>query len=161
MEKEKLMRIGLAVTAILSLAILSGCSSTSIRPIEISATPIEKPQLILPPADQLSLKDIEWIIINQENVEEVFAQLQADKKDPALIGLSDEGYELLSLNYSDIMAYIQQQNAIITAYRNYYEKSEQALEDANAQIEGAKAEVDAQNNAPAPESTLDKLNPFK
>ena len=161
MEKEKLMRIGLAITAILSLAILSGCSSTSIRPIEISATPIEKPQLILPPADQLSLKDIEWIIINKENVEEVFAQLQADKKDPALIGLSDEGYELLSLNYSDIMAYIQQQNAIITAYRNYYEKSEQALEDANAQIEGAKAEVDAQNNAPAPESTLDKLNPFK
>lgn len=155
------MRIGLAaIVVILGLVLLSGCTSTP-RQIEISAKPIEKPQLILPPADQLNLQDVEWIVINQENAEEVFAQLQADKKDPALIGLSDEGYEILSLNYSDIMTYIQQQNAIIKAYRNYYEKSEQALEDANAQIEGAKAEVDAQNNAPDPESTLDKLNPFK
>lgn len=155
------MRIGLAaIVAILGLVLLSGCTSTP-RQIEISAKPIEKPQLILPPADQLNLQDVEWIVINQENAEEVFAQLQADKKDPALIGLSDEGYEILSLNYSDIMTYIQQQNAIIKAYRNYYEKSEQALEDANAQIEGAKAEVDAQNNALDPESTLDKLNPFK
>ena len=40
-----------------------------------------------------------------------------------LIGLSDDGYEILALNYSDIMAYIQQQNAIIKAYRNYYEES--------------------------------------
>ena len=92
--------------------LLSGCTSTP-RQIEISAKPIEKPQLILPPADQLNLQDVEWIVINQENAEEVFAQLQADKKDPALIGLSDEGYEILSLNYSDIMTYIQQQNAII------------------------------------------------
>ena len=92
--------------------------------------------------------------------EEVFAQLLKDKKDPMLIGLTDEGYEILSLNYSDIMAYIQQQNAIIKAYRNYYEESEKALEDANSQIEGAQAEVEAQNSAPQ-ESVIDKLNPFK
>lgn len=147
------------IVALLGLALLAGCTSTP-RQIEISAKPIDKPNLILPPAQQLNLKDVEWVIINKENAEEVFAQLLEDKKDPVLIGLTDEGYEILSLNYSDIMAYIQQQNAIIKAYRNYYEESEQALEDANSQIEGAKAEVEAQNSAPQ-ESTLDRLNPFK
>lgn len=148
------------IAAGLILVLLAGCS-TPVRQIEISAKPIDRPVLILPPAQQLDLKDVEWIIINEENAEEVFAQLVKDKKDPVLIGLTDDGYEVLSLNYSDIMSYIQQQNAIIKAYRNYYEKSEQALQDANAQIEGAQAEVEAQNNAPLPESTLDRLNPFK
>jgi hypothetical protein len=144
--------------ALLGFALLTGCASQPQR-IEISAKPIEKPNLILPPAQELRLKDLEWVIINQENAEEIFAQLLKDKKDPVLIGLTDEGYEILSLNYSDIMAYIQQQNAIIKAYRNYYEESEQALEDANSQIEGAKAEVESQNNKPK-ESIIDRLNPF-
>ena len=49
-------------------------------------------------------------------------KLQEDRKDPMLIGLSDDGYEILALNYSDIMAYIPTTNAIIKAYRNYYEE---------------------------------------
>ena len=119
------MRI--ALVALIGLLFLSACS-TPPRVIEISAKPIEKPKLILPPADELRLKEVEWIIITEENAEEVFKKLQEDRKDPMLIGLSDDGYEILALNYSDIMAYIQQQNAIIKAYRNYYEESEKALD---------------------------------
>jgi len=145
--------------ALVGVLLLAGCS-TPVRQIEISAKPIEKPNLILPPAQELRLKDLEWVIITQENAQEVFEQLLKDRKDPVLIGLTDDGYEILSLNYSDIMAYIQQQNAIIKAYRNYYEESEQALQDANKQIENAQVEIEAQNSAPQ-ESTLDKLNPFK
>ena len=79
-----------------------------------------------------------------------------------LIGLTDDGYEILSLNHSDIMGYIQQQNAIIKAYRNYYEESEEALEQANANLEGAKDQVQAQQDLiDAEESTLERLNPFK
>jgi hypothetical protein len=151
MEKEKSMKHLLLV--VIAVVLLAGCS-TPVRQIEISAKPIDKPELVLPPIEQLRLKDVEWVVINQENAKEVFAQLLEDKKDPVL------GYEILSLNYSDIMSHIQQQNAIIKAYRNYYEESEQALENANSQIEGAQAEVEEQNNAPK-ESTLDKLNPFK
>jgi hypothetical protein len=147
------------VIALLGLTLLVGCTSTP-RQIEISAKPIDKPNLVLPPVEQLRLKDVEWIVITQENYEEVFAKLLKDKKDPALIGLTDDGYETLSLNMSDIMRLLQQQKAIIAAYQNYYEDSEKALEDANAQIEGAQAEVEQQNNQPQ-ESTLDKLNPFK
>ena len=76
-----------------------------------------------------------------------------------LIGLTDDGYEVLGLNYSDIMSYIQQQNAIIKAYENYYVLSEQALEDANQEIKNAQTEVEAENSVPQ-ESIIDKLNPF-
>jgi len=156
LEEEEPMRfIALTLVALL----LVGCGTTP-RQIEISAKPIDKPNLVLPPVEQLRLKDVEWIVITQENYQEVFDKLLKDKKDPALIGLTDDGYETLSLNMSDIMRLLQQQKAIIAAYQNYYEDSEKALEDANAQIEGAQAEVEAQNNQPE-ESTLDKLNPFK
>jgi len=157
MEKEKLMKH--LLVAIIAVALLAGCTSTP-RQIEISAKPIEKPKLVLPPADQLRLKDLTWVVINEENYKEVFEKLKKDKKDPVLIGLTDDGYEILAMNMSDIMKLLQQQKAIIAAYQNYYEKSEQALEDANNTIEGAKKEVDAQNSNPE-ESILSKINPFK
>ena len=147
------------LVAIVAVALLAGCTSTP-RQIEISAKPIEKPKLVLPPADELRLKDVTWVVINEENYQEVFAKLKKDKKDPVLIGLTDDGYEILAMNISDIMKLLQQQKAIIAAYKNYYEESEKALEDANSEIEGAKDEVDKQNNTPQ-ESVLDKINPFK
>jgi hypothetical protein len=147
------------ITVLVAAILLVGCTSTP-RQIEISAKPIDKPALVLPPVEQLRLKDVEWIVINKENAEEVFAKLIKDKKDPALIALTDDGYEKLALNMSDIMMLLQQQKEIIAAYQNYYEQSEKALEDANQQIENAQVEVEAENSRPA-ESTLDKLNPFK
>tara|TARA_B100000683_G_scaffold147215_1_gene142716 strand:- start:1446 stop:1919 length:474 start_codon:yes stop_codon:yes gene_type:complete len=157
MEKEKPMKT--LVVAILGLVLLAGCSSTP-RQIEISAKPIDKPKLVLPPADELRLKDLTWIVINEENAQEVWDKLKKDKKDPVLIGLTDDGYEILAMNISDIMKLLQQQKAIIAAYQAYYEESEQALEDANSQIKDAQEEVDKQNNTPE-ESVIDKINPFK
>jgi hypothetical protein len=151
---------GVIVLSILLAAfVLSSCTSTP-RQIEISAKPIEKPKLVLPPADELRLKDLEWVVINEENAQEVWERLKKDKKDPVLIGLTDDGYEILAMNMSDIMKLLQQQKAIIAAYQNYYEESEQALEDANSEIQGAKEEVDKQNSTPE-DSILSKINPFK
>ena len=147
------------LVAIIAVALLAGCTAKP-RIIEISATPIEKPKLVLPPLDELRLKDLEWIVINEENAQEVWERIKKDKKDPVLIGLTDDGYEVLANNMSDIMKLLQQQKAIIAAYQNYYEESEKALEDANSEIKGAKDEVDKQNNTPQ-ESVLDKINPFK
>jgi hypothetical protein len=163
-EKEELMNRhvgrGVIVLVILLAAfVLSSCTSTP-RQIEISAKPIEKPKLVLPPADELRLKDLEWVVINEENAQEVWERLTKDKKDPVLIGLTDDGYEILAMNMSDIMKLLQQQKAIIAAYQNYYEESEQALEDANSEIQGAKEEVDKQNSTPE-DSILNKINPFK
>lgn len=156
MEEEELMRfIALTLVALL----LVGCGTTP-RQIEISAKPIEKPELILPPVEQLRLKDVEWIVINQENAQEVFDKLLKDRKDPVLIGLTDDGYEVLSLNMSDIMTLIAQQKQIIAAYQNYYEQSDQALDNANAEINSAQEQVEKSNTVPE-EPAWQKLNPFK
>ncbi len=157
MEKEKPMKT--LIVAILGFVLLAGCSTTP-RQIEISAKPIDKPKLVLPPADELRLKDLTWVVINEENAQEVWDKLKKDKKDPVLIGLSDDGYEILAMNISDIMKLLQQQKSIIAAYKAYYEESEQALENANSQIKDAQEEVEKQNNTPD-ESVIDKINPFK
>ena len=66
MEKEKLMNELIAVSMI-SVLLLAGCSTT--KQLEITTTPIEKPALVLPAADTLNLQDVEWFVINEENVE--------------------------------------------------------------------------------------------
>lgn len=156
MEEEKPMRY---LALIITIMIVSGCSSMPQR-IEVSAKPVDKPQLILPDAQKLNLRDVEFILITRENAEEVFAELERSRKDPVLIGLTDDGYETLSLNLSDVMALLQQQKAIIAAYKRYYQESEEALDKANANIEGAKEQVEAQQNIEEP-SILESLNPFR
>jgi len=131
--------------ALLLMAVLvAGCSTPMPQRIEVSTTPIEKPSLILPDATVLRLNDVEWIVITKENAAEVFAELESSRKDAALVALTAQGYEVLSTNYSDIMAYIQQQNAIIAAYKNYYEKSEEAIENANGQLDSVENAVESQ-----------------
>ena len=143
----------------LVLVLLSGCSSTPQR-IEVSAKPVEKPELVLPNADSLRMKDVEWILITPENFEEKVAEIQATGRPVVFFALTDEGYENISMNFSSIRAYIQQQQAIIVAYENYYKNANEALDAANANIDNAKQQVDAQQDVQQP-SALDRLNPFK
>ena len=143
----------------LILTILSGCSSTPQR-IEVSAKPVDKPELVLPNADGIRMKNVEWVLITPENFEEKVAEIQKTGRPVVFFALTDEGYENISLNFSSIRAYIQQQQAIIAAYENYYKNANEALDAANSNIEGAAAEVKAQQSEEQ-ESTLDKLNPFK
>ena len=81
------------------------------------------------------MRRVEWIIINEENMEEKLEQLRATGQPLALFALTGEGYENLGLNFSDIRAMVQQQQAIIVAYENYYKEAEQALDDANNRVQ--------------------------
>lgn len=129
---------------ILSFAI-SACGGPQPRPLEISAKPIDKPELVLPQSDTLRTRDVKWVVITPENFQEVYDKMAANGKPLVLFALTDEGYEALSLNLSDLRAFIQQQQAIIVAYEGYYKDSNSALDAANAEIQGA---VDEVNNAP-------------
>lgn len=91
---------------------------------------MDKPQLVLPPVDELRLRPVEWVVINQENIEEKLAELTANGQPLAMFVLTGDGYENLGLNFSDIRALIQQQQAIIIAYENYYQAAEQQLDNA-------------------------------
>ena len=114
------------------LTLLSGCLGRDAVPVplEIRTQPVEKPELILPTTDVLRMRDVEWTIITENNYEEVFTNLGKDGKIVAIFGLSEKGYSNLGLNLSDLRSYIQQQQAIILAYKNYYENAEAALAEA-------------------------------
>jgi hypothetical protein len=134
MVGEKSMR-KLIVLSIIATLFLAGCSS-SVKELEITTKPIEKPELVVPSIGTLSLKDVEWFVINEKNVDEVWKRLSDDKKDIVLFGLTDDGYESLAINFSDIMTLIQEQKAIIGAYQEYYEGAEA---EAKTQAEALKA----------------------
>ena len=108
---------------------LAACS-TQPQQIEISTKPVEKPTLTLPPVDEINMRNVEWIVINEANVEAVIAKLNSEGKAFALYALTGEGYGNLGLNFSDIRALVQQQQAIIAAYEGYYKEAEQALDKA-------------------------------
>tara|TARA_B100001013_G_C24569859_1_gene426113 strand:+ start:641 stop:1114 length:474 start_codon:yes stop_codon:yes gene_type:complete len=153
-------RLIASVLGCLIILLLSSCASTP-RTIEISANPVEKPQLSLPSADVLHLREVKWVIVTEENIEEVFAELARTGRPIVLFGLTDKGYSNLGLNFSDIRAYIEQQKAIIAAYEGYYKSAEEALENANSQADSVNKKVDKHNKQPK-ESFLDKLiTPFK
>jgi len=108
---------------------LAACS-TKPQQIEISAKPIEKPTLTLPPVDEINMRNVEWIVINEDNVDAVITKLNSEGKAFALYALTGEGYGNLGLNFSDIRALVQQQQAIIAAYEGYYQAAEEAMDNA-------------------------------
>lgn len=114
---------------ILIASAVSACGSKT-QPIEISTAPVNKPVLVLPEADPIKARPVEWIIITRENYEQVFAKLEREGKNVVLFGVTDTGYENLALNLNDIRTHIQQKNAIIVAYQNYYIISQDVMNNA-------------------------------
>lgn len=103
----------------------------------------------MPKADVLNMREVKWVIITEQNYQQVFEDLKKTGRPIAIFGLTDKGYENLGLNLSDLRAYIQQQQTIIAAYQNYYQKSSEALDKANAEINGVKGEVKQQQDEQA------------
>lgn len=143
----------------LVVLLLSSCTSMP-QVLEVSAKPIDKPVLVLPKVDQLNMKDVKWIVVTPDNWEAAVIELKKTGRPVVLFGLTDQGYEDLGLNFSDIRALVQQQQAIIVAYEGYYNASEQALDKANNSINNVNSQVDAVNST-TPKSPLSKYNPFK
>ena len=144
----------------LAILLLSSCS-TPVQQIQVTAKPIEKPELTLPSVDRLEMREIEWVIITEENYKEVFAKLKKTGRPLAVFGLTDKGYANLGLNFSDIRALVQQQKTIIAAYEAYYKDANNALENANKQVDEVNNEVKELNSKQPKESTLQKFKPFK
>ena len=108
---------------------LVACSNP-IKPIEVSTKPVDKPTLVLPAVDELNMREVKWVVINEANVEEVIADFKKRGKPFAVYALTGDGYGNLGLNFSDIRALVQQQQAIIAAYDGYYKAAEEKLDNA-------------------------------
>lgn len=126
------MAANLILNALGCLTVLTLVSACSSKPatIDISARPVDKPELVLPDADPISARDVEWTVVTPDNIDEVFQKLSNEGRPVVFFALTDKGYENLSLNLNDLRTFIEQQNTIIAAYQKYYVSAEQALEEA-------------------------------
>lgn len=84
----------------------------------------------MPDADELNFRDIDWIVLTPENFEEQAKLIEDSGRPVVFFALTDKGYENLGLNLSDLRAYVQQQQAIIAAYKKYYVEAEKTLDNA-------------------------------
>jgi hypothetical protein len=108
---------------------LAACS-TPVKPIEVTTKPVTKPTLTLPAVDELNMREVKWVVINEDNLEAVLADFKQRGKPFAVYALTGDGYGNLGLNFSDIRALVQQQKAIIAAYEGYYKEAEEKLDNA-------------------------------
>jgi hypothetical protein len=138
----------LAGAVILSLG---GCSSFLPEVTKYSSEPVERPLLILPESEITEMRGVDYIVVTEENVDEVWRELEASGKPIVLFALTHEGYEALALNNADIIRFLSEQRAVIIAYKEYYEKADKAIGDAN----------DKNKNSEEPEaSTLSSIKKF-
>jgi PBP1b-binding outer membrane lipoprotein LpoB len=120
MQLRKVKRIAVVVTLLIPTIFLSSCSSVP-KTVTYQSAPIDKPSLILPDATVLALRDIDFVIVTLDNMDEVMLELQKVNSNIALFALTDIGYENLSLNNADILKLVAEQKSIIAAYKSYYE----------------------------------------
>ena len=144
MIKETLLAGTLALS-------LGGCSSFLPEVTKYSSEPVERPLLILPESEITEMRGVDYIVVTEENVDEVWRELEASGKPIVLFALTHEGYEALALNNADIIRFLSEQRAVIIAYKEYYEKADKAIGDAN----------DKTKNSEEPEaSTLSSIKKF-
>jgi len=95
----------------------------SVKPVTVQTQAVEKTPLNITPPTPLTGKDIQWIVITPENAEQVWNKLKESNSDLVLFGLTDDGYEQLSVTMAEIRNFIAQQRTIIIKYKEYYEPS--------------------------------------
>ena len=125
------------LTIALTTSLLMGCASQ--ERITILSEPVQPVPLNTPQVRELDLDQIEWFVVTPENIEEVFAELADQRKDVVLFALTDDGYKAMSLNFAQIRELLAQQQAIIQAYKEYYNRTQTAIdsqrEDYNKKLE--------------------------
>jgi hypothetical protein len=106
---------------------ITGCATT--KTVKVLSQPVNSVALNPPNIRDLELQGVRWFIVTPENIDEVFKELEDQNKDVVLFGITDDGYKGLALNLAQIRELLLQQKAIIDAYKEYYEKTEQRIED--------------------------------
>jgi hypothetical protein len=101
--------------------LISACGSKEIEPVkivEVKTIEIPRPAPIVPEIDQLKLRQVQWVIITPDNVEQKFNEIK--NGEAVLFALTADDYEKISLNLSDVRAAMDQQKKIIAVYQDSY-----------------------------------------
>jgi hypothetical protein len=108
---------------ILSIILLAACDWTN-KPeepprIEVIETTVQPPKPIVPEVDPIDMRPVEWIVVTEDNVQQVLERLSESR---VLFAVTSTGYENIALNLSSIRALVQQQRAIIAIYERSFSR---------------------------------------
>ena len=106
--------------AILTVSLLMGCAQVK-EILTIKPMIVERPTLVIQKPRPVQSKSVEFSIITKDNMEEAFKIIETTGQDMVFFALTDDGYKALSLSIADMRRFIVQQNAVIKAYKQYYE----------------------------------------
>ena len=144
-----------ALTSILLIALLSGCSTLSnfgwgkkaepepLPPKIVTVTETVPLEIYQPPMPQeISLENVKFFVITKKNLDE---QIEKIEKllggDFVVFALTPQSYENMAYNLQEIRRYVRQQKEIIIYYReatteevgttaeDWLEKNEEVIED--------------------------------
>jgi hypothetical protein len=114
------------IVAIIFLGLLlTGCTIGGEKKIKIFSVEEPRQNLNHQMPTALELEKVRWIVITSENADEVFAKLEKEGIDPVLFGLTDKDFEILSKNFAQIRAKLQETNNLLEEYKKYYEQETQ------------------------------------
>lgn len=114
------------IVAIIFLGLLlTGCTIGGEKKIKIFSVEEPRQNLNYQMPTPLELEKVRWIVITSENADEVFAKLEKEGIDPVLFGLTDKDFEILSKNFAQIRAKLQETNNLLEEYKKYYEPETQ------------------------------------
>ena len=103
---------------------LVGCAGNKVKPeskVVIQKVIEKKLPLSIADPEALQLQHIEWVIVTEENIQQVWDDIRSDNEGVALFALRHGDYEKLALNIADIRAQLGEYIIILKKYREYYE----------------------------------------
>lgn len=107
---------------------LAGCAGKD-KPVEFKATQVQKQKLNLPPPDAVLQNPVKWYGIAKNtppgergSIEFFWSEMEKQGLTTGL-ALSSSDFKKLLRNEEQLKRYIKQQDAIIRAYRKYYEEN--------------------------------------
>lgn len=94
---------------------IAGCASD----LNITSRPADRPVMNVPSLAPSVQRPVEWAVVNRETLN---TRLSTIEQDAVVFVLDSQGYQDLNINIADLRRYIIQQQAIIQALRQYYER---------------------------------------
>lgn len=88
---------------------INGCSNNPV----IVSDQLPNIDIILPEPEPLELRNIDWAVITDDNVNEKM------KQSPVYFALDKNNYEMLVLNILDISEFMQKQSKVIDSYQKF------------------------------------------
>lgn len=109
----------------MSAVLLSACAVPVTPPTEIQVVtrPVARPAPIVPKIQPLNMREVEWIVVTEQNYAGVLMMLRDSGQEPVLFAVTGAGYQNIAMNQSDVLSTIRQYKRVVALYeRSYFDQ---------------------------------------